>query len=61
MTLLRLEIECSRCGARPNLRITVALRRRHMDVPDDELTGTWQCQGCGELHILTARVFKGAA
>ena len=60
MTLLTLDTKCGRCGSRPKQRIFPKTRERYLDDDDDDLISTWQCQGCGEVHVLTAKAYKGA-
>ncbi|MFL5541302.1 MAG: hypothetical protein ACJ8J0_20105 [Longimicrobiaceae bacterium] len=54
--LLRPAAACPRCGARPALRVTLALVRVLDGQPAALRVGTYQCQrrGCGAIYDLSA-------
>ena len=60
MTLLVLAIKCPRCGKRPAVRISESERERKMDEDDDETVMSYKCR-CGEVYVMTAKAYKGAA
>jgi hypothetical protein len=60
MTLLTLDIRCTRCGAKPNTRIFPKTREKYLGEADDEPVETWGCR-CGEKILVTAKAYKGAA
>lgn len=43
--LLTLDLECSHCGTRPNVRVTVAFLDLVRGADPDHVLGTWACQG----------------
>lgn len=53
-------VQCTKCGTRPNYRITPAQRVRHLRDQDDTLVGTWRCQRCGETNLVLAVAYKEA-
>lgn len=57
MTLYALAFRC-RCGRRPNWRLFAAARELYLRLTDQEPVHTWECQGCGETHVLPASAFK---
>lgn len=59
MSTLLLALRCA-CGTRPNWRILPAEREKYLDEPDEKVVGTWRCQGCGELHLVSAKAYKDA-
>ena len=61
MTLLVLAIKCSRCGTRPNKRIFPKTREKYLGDDDEEPIDTMRCTGCGEVYVITAKAYKGAA
>ncbi len=61
MTLLSLAIKCSQCGKRPAVRISTAEREQKQKEPDDAIVLSYQCRGCGEVYVITAKAYKGAA
>ncbi len=61
MTLLVLDIKCSRCGKRPGLRISSIEREKKMNEADDATILSYKCRHCGEVYVITAKAYKGAA
>ena len=60
MTLLVLDIECPKCGTKPNRRIFPKTREKHVLDEDAEPVETWRCQHCGETNVITAAAYKTA-
>lgn len=56
---MALAFRCTRCGARPNVRIFPQTRERYADVDPNEPVKTWACR-CGETHVITARAYREA-
>lgn len=63
MTLLALDVECPKCGTKPNIRVTGAFLELVQEAPPEHVLGTWECQGprCSEMVEITAGVIQRAA
>lgn len=63
MTLLCLDIECPRCGTKPNFRVVPALVEMVQGVDPDRVLGTWGCQAkhCTEKVLVTAGMIQRAS
>ena len=61
--LLRPEVTCPRCGARPAMRVTSTIVAALANTAPGEQVGTYQCQrrGCGSVYPLTADAYQRAA
>lgn len=63
MTLLVLDVECPRCGTKPNLRVLPSLLELIQDAEPDHQLGTWECQGCRKVTtpvVITAGMIQRA-
>ena len=62
MTLLLVpDVECPRCHRKPALRISVLEQSEKMKQRDDLEVLSYRCRHCGEMYIITAKAYKGAA
>jgi len=60
--LLRPAASCPRCGARPAMRVTLAMVRALDGQPAAVRVGTYQCQrrGCGAIYDLSVGAYLRA-
>jgi len=61
--LLRLAVDCARCGAPPALRVTPTIVAALANTPSSATVATYQCQrrGCGAVYPITAGAYQRAA
>lgn len=62
VTLLELDLDCPKCGTKPNIRIVPELMAMVQRADPDQILGTWGCQGrqCSEKVLITARMIQRA-
>lgn len=61
--LLRPEVDCPKCGARPALRVTPTIVAALASTPASAPVATYQCQrrGCGAVYPITADAYHRAS
>lgn len=71
MTLLSLDVECPRCGTKPNLQAFTSFLELVQEADPDRQLGVWWCQGrvvasgrvgpvCGERIVIEAGMVQRA-